>query len=728
VDDRLLVIAGLLVAAAVGYGLSLLGRTRQGPAYRFRASGQERTEPDGLPGLHSAAFFDGDPDAPVLRTLHRAAGLPVAAWLGLSIAASSRDAWSGWALWVPPVQLAVIGLVTALLGDPERTTSVRLPQGARARARRWWHGNPDPTAGPVRQGGAAVVARLLLALSVAGLLLAVLAVATTEPTGRFGLPGPTGEAPGDDRAAAVVGIAGTVAVLLLLLAVLVLSRLAAPPPLRAFAPFAGGMTGALAGSVGFFVGIGFCAGLSLTVQGVINRLSPQPPVAAPEVLQRVSYAWGITALVLVAAGGGVGAGYARCRGVFRRRASAAMTFGTDDRPRLPGPWLTRTATAMQQARLKNLLPGAFWLFAATGAVLSCAAAWGYLFGGSVLTGTSSRPGDPVLGQDVLIGIGQLTLLALGGGLVVLARGALRAESARRGLNVVWDVIAFWPRSAHPYVPPPYAQEVVPALVRRVCWHLGLPDPLQDLTPGAAATGDGDGGYGEGYGSTPPVDDGRLLLLAGHSQGSLVSLVALLWLPPEARARVRWLTFGSQLRQQFPRAFPHYVTVPLLREAADSHRWLSLYRDTDPIAGPVTSWDHAPDGADPLTSVRLGGSGGPEPDRIDPRTGRRECGDEWRLLDPVPYDVALQTGPVAALRKHGDYWHGPDWADAVARLLGPAGGSVADQQRDRQVVEQLAHADAARVGDHAGAGQVIAPRPGGQLDGGVAPPLGRQPSG
>ena len=47
----------------------------------------------------------------------------------------------------------------------------------------------------------------------------------------------------------------------------------------------------------------------------------------------------------------------------------------------------------------------------------------------------------------------------------------------------------------------------------------------------------------------------------------MSLVALLWLPPEARARVRWLTFGSQLRQQFPRAFPHYVTVPLLREAA-----------------------------------------------------------------------------------------------------------------------------------------------------------------
>ena len=44
VDDRVLVVTGLLVAAAIGFGLSLLGRTRQGPAYRFRASGQERAE------------------------------------------------------------------------------------------------------------------------------------------------------------------------------------------------------------------------------------------------------------------------------------------------------------------------------------------------------------------------------------------------------------------------------------------------------------------------------------------------------------------------------------------------------------------------------------------------------------------------------------------------------------------------------------------------------------
>ena len=172
VDDRLLVIGGLLVAAGVGFGLSLLGRTRQGPAYRFRASGQERTEADGLPGLHSAAFFDGDPDSPVLRTLHRAAGLPVVSWLGLSIAASSRGAWSTWAVWVPPVLLGLVALVTVAArrprADDERARCRRAPgRGCAAGGT----ATSDLTAGPMRRRGRRVAARLLLALSVAGLLL-----------------------------------------------------------------------------------------------------------------------------------------------------------------------------------------------------------------------------------------------------------------------------------------------------------------------------------------------------------------------------------------------------------------------------------------------------------------------------------------------------------------------------------------------------------------------------
>ena len=68
-----------------------------------------------------------------------------------------------------------------------------------------------------------------------------------------------------------------------------------------------------------------------------------------------------------------------------------------------------------------------------------------------------------------------------------------------------------------------------------------------------------------------------------------------------------------------------MTADLLREVGTAFRWINLYRDTDPVAGPVTSWDHTHDGG-PLTSRRLD----------DPAVARPDH------LDPVPADPALQT--------------------------------------------------------------------------------------
>ena len=381
---------------------------------------------------------------------------------------------------------------------------------------------------------------------------------------------------------------------------------------------------------------------------------------------------------------------------------------------------------MQQARLKNLLPGAFWVFAGTGAVLSVAGAYGYLVGGSVLTGTSSSPGDPVLGRDVHdrhrpAGPGHPGRRAGGAGPQRPQEGELAARPQRglgrdRLLAAVGAPLRAAAVRAGGRAGAGAADLLAPRPARTRCWT---------SRPGETETGDGDGGYA----GDPTLQraDGGQLVLAGHSQGSLVSLVALLWLPPEARERVRWLTFGSQLRQQFPRAFPHYVTVPLLQDAATHHRWLSLYRDTDPAAGPVTSWDHTPDGSAELdVGAAHAAAGRPEPDRVDPRTGRRECGDEWRLLDPAPSDVALQTGAVATIRGHGGYWCSPDWTDAVARLLEPAeqpgGASVPDQQRDREPASS-SPSRTPSASETTRAGQQVAPRSGGQRQGGVAPAAG-----
>jgi len=157
------------------------------------------------------------------------------------------------------------------------------------------------------------------------------------------------------------------------------------------------------------------------------------------------------------------------------------------------------------------------------------------------------------------------------------------------------------------------------------------------------------------------------VLAAHSQGSLISLAALLQLPVALRSSasggpspVRWPTFGSQLRQQFPRAFPHYVCPADLVTVTGRHAWLSLYRDTDPIAGPVTSWSHDSRKDEHPASCRLAPPHGPAEDRIDPVSGRRECGREWRLLDPPAADWRFQTGAVATIQGHSNYWLDPDW--------------------------------------------------------------------
>lgn len=625
----LLVAAGLALAALLIAALSRLGQVDTGRRYRF-ASAPARDlgrGAGGVAGLGDAAFFDGDPDSPTLRHLHRACGLSVVAWLGLSVAADAGVAWAqGWR-WMPVGLIGLLVGVVFLSGDPERTTAVRTGRAASGAAWARW-------SLPV-----AVVLRVLAGSAV---LLGLAALVGTEVEG-------VGRLPGMDAVVGVLVAAGFGGLTLLVLAVAVVaittSRAARRTP-RPFRRFAGGMAAGLASAVGCYLAVGFTAGLTLGVQGLINAVTDES-VRAPALLQRFSYAWGVTALVFAGVACGAWLGLRRSRRRFTERARAAMTFGDPPSLRLPMSWVHRVGRAMQLARLKNAAAPFVVVWTVLGLVLAAAIAsalWADQLTGpgggaepvfllDLLTGTSSAPGEPVSGEDVIIGIGQATLLGFGGGAVLLARGALRSEGARRGLNVVWDVVAFWPRSTHPFVPPPYAQEVVPALVRRICWHLGVPDPLEDA---ALPTS------GEPGGAEPNPDPAREVVVAAHSQGSLISLVALLWLPPEVRSRVRWLTFGSQLRGQFARGFPHYVDADLLREVAGAFRWISLYRDTDPVAGPVTSWDHTPDGG-ALRSRRLAHPEDLQPDDVDPRTGRRECGAEWRLLDPVPGDLGLQRG-------------------------------------------------------------------------------------
>lgn len=153
--------------------------------------------------------------------------------------------------------------------------------------------------------------------------------------------------------------------------------------------------------------------------------------------------------------------------------------------------------------------------------------------------------------------------------------------------MLWDLGTFWPRAAHPFAPPCYAARAVPELGRRIIYH---------------------------------AEQGRGVLLAGHSHGSVLLAATLLQLPPHVCGRLALLTYGSPLRRLYARLFPAYVGDQVLREVGErvNWRWVNLWRDTDPIGGWIFS-PHRP-GRQPVTPGPAG--------HVD-----RRLRDPWDVVPP-----------------------------------------------------------------------------------------------
>ncbi|MEU6537393.1 hypothetical protein [Streptomyces sp. NPDC047000] len=213
----------------------------------------------------------------------------------------------------------------------------------------------------------------------------------------------------------------------------------------------------------------------------------------------------------------------------------------------------------------------------------------------------------------LTGLGCLLFVTCG-------RRAYKDASARRTVGILWDVGTFWPRAAHPFAPPCYAERAVPDLTWRVVtW--------------TRATG------------------GRLVL-SGHSQGSVLAAAAAWQLTPSVRGRVALLTYGSPLERLYARWFPaHFGPAALAALHRDMACWRNLYRLTDPIGGPV----------------RLPGDCGPEVDHPP-------------LDDPLAYGrTALHPLPAPVLG-HSDYQADPVFAEERARLLARLGPGLPGPRR------------------------------------------------
>ncbi|MGQ4726539.1 hypothetical protein ACUN3E_02670 [Streptomyces sp. Ju416(a)] len=216
----------------------------------------------------------------------------------------------------------------------------------------------------------------------------------------------------------------------------------------------------------------------------------------------------------------------------------------------------------------------------------------------------------------LIGFGFILFVAGG-------RRAYKDASARRTIGILWDVGTFWPRAAHPFAPPCYAERAVPDLASRM----------------------------SAWTSTTPR--GRLVI-SGHSQGSVLAASAVWQLPDATRRRVALLTYGSPLERLYGRWFPAYFGPgPLLGLHRSVHCWRNLWRATDPIGGPVRI------GADPDPGV-----------------------DRGPLKDPLAYGRTTRLPLPEPILGHSDYQADPAFADARADLLEELGPLVPRQAEAR----------------------------------------------
>jgi hypothetical protein len=602
-------------------------------------------------GMSRLEFFTETQSAPILGRLHLAMGWSVLALLGSMVWRSIADQVTG----TPHedlrlvVQVASIGLILLIagivvaLGDPEQAINA----------------TTDHFYFPVLPQ----VSKILMVVSGALLVACFVLLTTTRPNPDIVLLNPIDV----DRYTKLLPTACTGVMFLLFVACWLLGRGTRPSLAGTPGPFrryARGLAAWAASSAGLFMGVGFCAAFDLGVGKLVGR------GAQTDLIYRIAYVWGITTVILVAAGVCVGATLFVRRHHYEREIQADYQRLTSPTLRHDAPpgFLTSISLGRLLANLKWYVAAVVIFFAVTGTVMTvvtCLEMFQVSLPGALAWISQGRDVQRVSGPDVIVArqshwfavlynIGTFALIGAAGYMFVLGRRALRTESARRGLNVVWDVISFWPHSVHPFVPPSYAQFAVRDLRRRIRHHLLLPP----VVPAPAV-------------EEPVPDDAPRVVLSAHSQGSLIAIATLLWLSEAERSRVALVTYGSQLQVAFPRGFPAYVDFRLLRlvRARLGNRWINLYRETDPIAGPVLSWDRSTIPAAPgaPTSHRLGAAGS-QADVIEGSTGRRESGPDWRVLDPPPVDPMLQTTAVTHLSKHSGYPASSDYGAALRDLL------------------------------------------------------------
>jgi hypothetical protein len=213
-------------------------------------------------------------------------------------------------------------------------------------------------------------------------------------------------------------------------------------------------------------------------------------------------------------------------------------------------------------------------------------------------------GPPVEQNSPLYQVGAYALPALALLLVQLVRKG--RKGARTFASTLWDVFTFWPRRFSPLAVRPYSERAVPELQGRILHH------------------------------TKNKKEPCPLVLAVHSQGSVLAFAALSPLSAEQLQRVALVTYGSPVRSIYAMFFPAYFGPPevaTLREklptlAGGLAGWRNFYRRTDPIGGPIFDDDCDTEVLDPFR--------GPATDIADSTPPRERDAAPWLRVSGHSY--------------------------------------------------------------------------------------------
>ncbi len=265
-------------------------------------------------------------------------------------------------------------------------------------------------------------------------------------------------------------------------------------------------------------------------------------------------------------------------------------------------------------------------------------------------------------------VAAVLVLAIG-----VALASYRRPATRRGVGVIWDLACFWPRDVHPFAPPCYTERIVPEFSRRLAAYVP-----PDWTV-----------------SSPT----KSVVIAAHSQGTVISMAVLLAQPPTFRAdRVGLLTCGTVLDRLYARFFPRYFSPmafsalvdvlgapdagrgpgpseadraadgddPVSNDAGTRTRWINLWRFSDYLGGSV-----------PYTAARRRGECGDQtPEQLPPWATL-----ENRFLADPNVDRGVGAIMPAPPGRHSNYWRDPQFqaaAGLLAEMVDPKLASAAPQ--------------------------------------------------